>query len=245
MDDRDTIGANKPPTPIAFSAETAKALSAWMAEHPVIDSEDTARAGKLLYDRGKTSIEEMEIERRDRCRPLEQRVHGINDEYKSPRNLIERVTYELLARLQAFTRAEEARRRRAADEAKKIAAEKEREAREAERQEREAKENAKVGELGTDIATATQAADEKFAEYEKAEREAQRAERDQRVKIGGGFKRALSLRTTEVIVIDDVHKAIDSIGMVDKIKDAIISAARDYRKEFKELPDGISSVQER
>ena len=53
------------------------------------------------------------------------------------------------------------------------------------------------------------------------------------------------MRTVEVLVIDDVAKAIKILGLTDKIRDAVLSSARDFRKNFDELPDGVRSTWER
>ena len=44
---------------------------------------------------------------------------------------------------------------------------------------------------------------------------------------------------------EDVAKAIKVMGLTPKITEAILSSARDYRKEFEELPAGINATFER
>ena len=67
-----------------------------------------------------------------------------------------------------------------------------------------------------------------------------------RVRIGSIMgNRALSMRTVEVLVVEDACKAIKAIGLTDKIRDAILSSAKDFRKAYDELPDGVISTQER
>jgi hypothetical protein len=53
------------------------------------------------------------------------------------------------------------------------------------------------------------------------------------------------MRRTETLVLDDAAAAIAAIGVTDKIKDAILSSARDYRKLHGSLPAGVSAVTER
>ena len=79
------------------------------------------------------------------------------------------------------------------------------------------------------------------ADFQKADREAARADKATHVKIGGGWGNSVSLRTKETLVLVSYAKAITAIGPNDKIRDAILSAARDYRKEKGHLPEGVSA----
>src|SRR6185312_9538969 len=97
------------------------------------------------------------------------------------------------------------------------------------------------GELGVDVTQVVVAADTAFSEFEHAAREAARAERDAHVKIGGGWGRSASLRNKETLVIVHYGRALKAIGPNDKIREAILSAARDYRKEKGNLPDGVEA----
>jgi hypothetical protein len=47
------LGHNNPPSPIEIATGTTAELSRWMADHPAIQSEDHARAGKVFVDRAK------------------------------------------------------------------------------------------------------------------------------------------------------------------------------------------------
>ena len=118
-------------------------------------------------------------------------------------------------------------------------------AREAEAREKEAIEGAAVGEV-TDVGGFIVEADAAFNQFQKADRAVAIAERDVPVRISsmmGG--RALSMRTTEILLLDDPIKAIRAIGITEKIRDAILSSARDYRKLKGELPKGVSATHER
>ncbi len=57
--------------------------------------------------------------------------------------------------------------------------------------------------------------------------------------------RALAPRTVEVLTVTDAAAAIKEMGLTAKISDALCSSARDYRKEFGELPAGISAGSKR
>lgn len=252
VNDRATIGGNNPPSPIELAGQAIHAVSQWMEDNPVIETEKQARDAKPLVDRAKVALDEMEAERDRKVRPLNEQVSAINAEYKALHNtdakkpgLYDKIFGELKARLAAFLRKEEERRRAEAEAAAKAAAEAERLAREAEAREREALDNAANGEIGVNVAAVTDEADAAFADYQRASRFAARVERDTKVKIGGGFGASVSLRTTEVLHLDDAHAALVAIGVTDKIRDSILSSARDYRKLHGELPAGVRATQER
>jgi hypothetical protein len=246
-----SIGSNNPPGPIDHAQSVVDDINSWLADHPVIESEDQAREAKPYLDRAKAAFEEVEAERDGKVRPLNERVKSVNDTYKSLHNTdpkkpgrFDRIVIELKARVGAFMLREEEKRRVAAEKARIAQEEAERIAREAEAMEAEALENAKAGEV-VDVADVTKQADEAFSEFERQSRFAARAERDTKVKIGGGFDRTASLRNVETLHLESYGKAIKAIGPHDKIRDAILSAARDYRKEHGALPEGVTATFER
>jgi hypothetical protein len=53
------------------------------------------------------------------------------------------------------------------------------------------------------------------------------------------------MRTEKTLVLENYGRAIKAIGPNDKIRDAVLSAARDYRKLHGKLPDGVTEVTER
>lgn len=241
-------GHNNPPGPIDAAMDTACALSAWLAEHPVIETEDKARDAKILLDRAKSSAGEVEDARKRETKPLNDELEEINARHKAMHNTdakkpgtLDKVTAELKRRLTQFVAAEEARRLVAAEKARKEAEEKERLAREAEDREKEAIENAKAGELGVDVTQIVVASGRAVKDAQLADRIAQRAERETHVRIGGGWMNSASLRTKETLVLVSYSKAMSAIGPNEKVAEAILSAARDYRKEKGTLPDGVES----
>jgi hypothetical protein len=243
-----SIGHNQP-SPDDLAADAMRDLSAWMGEHPVIQTEDDARTAKLLLDRAKGCAGDIEAERDKKVRPLNDEIAAINAEYKAVHNTdkkkpgrLDRVVNELRSRLTDYLAREEAERIRKAEEARKAADEAERIAREAEQREREAIENAKAGELGVDVTQVVVEADSRFADFKKADREARRAERDMNVRIGGGFGKATSLRSVETLSLTDPVAALQAVGVTEKITDAILSAARDFRKQNGLLPAGVTSA---
>lgn len=245
------IGSNNPPGPIEYAEIVVAEINAFLTDNPVIESEDQARAAKPFLDRAKAAFEEVERERDSKVRPLNEQVKSTNDQYKSLHNTdskkpgrFDRIFIELKARVAAFMLREEEKRRVAAEAARKAQEEAERIAREAEERERETIANAAAGEV-VDVAFTTKQADEAFKEFEKQSRFASRAERETKVKIGGGFDKSASLRTVEILHLESYSKALKAIGPNDKIRDAILSCAREYRKEQGMLPDGVTASYER
>ena len=246
------IGGNNPPDMLALAQGTMTAVGRFLADHPVIGDEMEAKEAKLLKDRADDAIKDMETERDGLVRPLNEKVAAINARYspihssnpKKPGSL-DRIVTELRARLTKYSLAEEAKRQAIAEAARAAAAEAERLAREAEEREREAAAEAASGVLDVDIAAATITADQVFADFERADRVLARAEHDTKVRITGGFRNAVSLRTHEVLSVSDWRSAIEEIGLTDAIRDAVLTGARTYRKTFGELPDGITATQER
>jgi hypothetical protein len=247
LDRTDTtcLGHNNPPSPIEIATGITAEVSRWMADHPAIQDESAARAGKVLVDRAKASLEEMEAERDGLVRPLNEQVKAINDRYRPARTTLEKLADELKKRLSTYARALEIERVRKAEEARKVAEEAERAAREAEQREREAIEDAGEGVCDVDLGTATQEADAAFAAFTKADHASARAERDSRIRLTGGFGRAMGLRDRETLTVADWQAAITELGLTDLIRDAILTSARAYRKNFRELPEGIVATYDR
>lgn len=239
-------GHNNPPDMTATAGETTTDLSGWMAETPVIETEDQAREAKVFLDRGNLCVKDLEDERDGKVRPLNEQVKTINTYYRGPRERLERVIDELTSRMRSFLLGEERKRIAAAQEAARIAEQAEQAARDAENREREVIAEANSGVIGHDIATVTADADQAFAGYKKASHQAALAEREAKVRIGGGFTRSHSLRNKEIIIIDDHVAAITEIGLGNEIVDeAIMRAARAFKKVFGHYPAGIRSGIER
>jgi hypothetical protein len=246
MSDREITGGNNPPDMAITVGEVTKDLSDYMAENPVVETDEQARESKLFIDRATLAIADLEAERKGINRPFEEKVKANNDHYRGPRSLLEGVLSELKSRFDTFLRGEEDKRRRVAVEAQRIADEAERIARSAEDREKRQIENSLSGELGVDIAGAITEADQRFAEFTKAAHQAAIAERETKVRIGGGFRRALSLRDKDTIVVEDPIEAIKDIGLTNEIiLEAIRKSARAYKKVFGRFPKGITVYTER
>lgn len=237
-------GNNGPPSIIDDAWSTYRSVSEWMEGAPVITSADVAAEAKLFWDRAKAAAKDLEAERVSRVKPLNDTVDGINADFKKVSKPLGDLTKELQTRMSAFALAEEARKAREAAEARRVAEEAEAAAREAERLEQEAKEDAAAG-CVVDVGAAIGDADAAFAEYQQASRAAALAERDVKGRISGGFGRAFSVRTTETLTIADPVKVVVAImektGRVpEKVTDALLTAARDFRKTFGSLPGGVT-----
>jgi hypothetical protein len=249
---RFAIGGNRPPDALELSQSIMGDFSRFLADTPVINSFDLAKQAGLWAERVQKLFGDMEDERDRQVRPLNEQVADINTRYKAIHNadpkrpgVFDKLLAELRYRLTAYARAEEDKRIAAAEAARKIAEEAERIAREAEAREQEAKANADVGELAN-VGAAIAEADQKFSDFERAKRAAAVAERGVPVRISSSLGgRAMSMRTKETLILDDAEQALKAIGVTEKIREALLSAARDYRKLKGQLPPGVSSQTER
>lgn len=225
----------------AIGADTVAEASKWLANNPVIETEDDAREAAKYEKRLKASFDELEAERDGKVRPLNDQVKAINEEYKSAQKPITEARNAVKNRLTAYALEEEQKRLAEAQRLAALAAEAERIAREAEEREREAKDNAAQGEVGVDVVAATTEADQAYSRFKRADHAAAIAAKDSTVRIGTGWGRAASLRTKETLVLNDPVKAIFAIGVTDGIREAILTAARAYRKEHGSLPEGVEA----
>jgi hypothetical protein len=235
------IGHNAPPSMVDTAGETMRDISAWLSENVVI-TEDTAKEAKVYVDRGKLALKDLDDERDSKVRPLNERVKEINDYYRPAKETLTRTLDALGERVSEFLKEEKRKREEAAREAARIAEDAERKAREAERLEQEALGSNSSGELGVDIAAHVVEADNAFRDFEKAQRAALLAERETRVRIGGGFSRAIGLKKKETLTVTDVVTAIEDLGHTKDIDEAIIKGARAYRKLHGKLPNGVEST---
>lgn len=237
------LGHNNPPSAIEFARRETAILNSFLTLHPTIDA-DTARDAAQRLETARKTLQDLDAERDNRVRPLNTQVRIINDEYRQPRSILEGCVAALRGRLSAFAQAEEARRRAEAEEARRRAEEAERIAREAEAKEDAAKLDAMFGQQA-DLATVITEADQAFDDFKRADREAARAEKATAVRLDTGLGRTLGTRSRETLIVDDAAAALASVGLTDGIRDAILTAARAYRKLHGRLPDGIRQEMER
>lgn len=223
-------------------ADMADAINGWLSDNPVIENDDQARENKKLLDSGSLSISDLNTERDAQVRPLNEQVKSINDTYRQPRDNMQNLVGVLLERLRSFMNAKREAAEAAAEEARRIADEKIAAAREAERIEKEKLKDAEAGELDVNVQELTKTADDAFAQAQAAIRDAARAERETNVKIGGGFKRALGLREKKELKIVDLIEALDDLVIPGIIEEAILKAARAYKRANGKLPRGIVEI---
>ena len=177
-------------------------VSAFLTETPVIQSVDDANKAANFIEQARKTVQDMEAEWRKQTDPLRVQVDAINADYRLPRESIESLLEELKRRLKTFTDAEEAKRAEEAQLLADMAAQAERIAREAEAAEREAMLEADCGAL-VDVAGASVHADKTFDAFKRTSRAAQRAGKAIKVKLNGGFDRAVSMRTVETLIVQN------------------------------------------
>ena len=224
--------------------ETAAGLSDFLGAVPVIESDLDSGVAKLQLDRGKLNLKDLDDERDGLVRPLNAQVREINERYRKPKELLQRLVGELGSRISDYLRRQEAERERIAVEARRKAEEAEAIARAAEAVEFEAIANAAEGEV-IDLKPLIEKSNDAFDDALVAARKAELAEREQHVKLGGGFTRAASLRTVETLEVIDAIAAVQTLGTTADIAQAIIKGARAFRKIHGMLPPGIKVTTER
>jgi hypothetical protein len=253
---RERIGGNSPPGAIELAEPTIEALSQFLKDFPVIANEEEAREAKLMLDRTALALKGIEDERKKKVDPLNLQVFAINQIYHDRHNTDskrpgrwDRPFQTLKGRISGFMAVEERKRREALQAAWAAKEEAERIARQAEQNEQQAATDAAHGICDVDIGAAMADADATFADFKRAGRDLARAERDTKVRIGGGFGKVSTLRNKEILTVTDWKAAIsemtDDGELPAVISDAILTAARAYRKAFDQLPAGISQEFER
>lgn len=238
---RAVVGDNQIPLATDIAKQVRDMISDFLAAHPVIDTEQDAKRAMELETQGLRALQEIEDERKKRVKPLNDEVATINDSYKPASVPLAQTRSVLSIRLNAYQLAEKAKREAIAAEAMRQAEEKIRLAQEAAAREREALENAEAGEIGIKVGDVVADTAEATRDAEKAIRQAQIAQKDTAVKINMGFGKSRSLREPEVLSVTDPVKAIEAIGLTEKIMEAILTGARAYRALRKELPPGVTS----
>ncbi len=251
---QDLRGHNNPPepTPLERAEDAQAALAKFLDETPVITEGPHLVEAKRLVEHVRGACAELEDERVKLVDPLNTQVSEINRTYKAVHNTdkkrpgtLDKTLSELTARLTVYGQNEEKARAFKAEVARVMAERAEQAARDAEAAEQQAKHDAVVGVMDTGIAEKIAAADQAFAEFETASRFAARAEKDSTFRIGNGSGKALGMRTVETLHLDSYGRALKAIGPNETIKEAILTAARAYRKQHGCLPDGVSATTER
>jgi hypothetical protein len=237
--------SNNPPDMAVTAVETMTAISDWLKERPTIDTEEAARAAKVMIDRGKLCIKDLEDERTKKVKPLNEQVKEVNDHYRSPRDNLQKVVDEISRRVGAFLREEERKRQEIAEAARKEREAACQRAADAAKAIEAAQDDADQGVLGADIGTATVDAEAAQIELERAFRREVLAERDAKVRLGGGFMRALGLRTITRLEVVEPYHALEVMGLTADIEEAIIKSAREFHRQHRQWPAGIRAIEER
>lgn len=235
------LGHNSPGS-IEISKDTLKEAAAWLAENPVIETEEAARDAAKFSERVKVAYDEIEKERDSKVRPLNNEVRTINQDYSAAKAPLEAARSVLKKRLTAYALAEEQKRQAIAREKAAEAAKAEKAARDAEAAEQEAIGDAQQGVVGVDVVAATQEANQAFTRFKRADTAAAIAARESHVRIGSGIGRAATLKTKETLVLNDAMKALAVMGVSEKIREAILSDARAFRKDHGKLPEGVTAT---
>ena len=219
-------------------------VTAFLADVPVIETNEHATKAANFIEQGRKTIQDLTAERRAQTDPLNAQIATITEPYRLPTESIQGLLDELKRRLKTFTVAEEARRVKEAEALAAAAAEAERLAREAEAKEKHTMLEADCGAV-VDVGAAIVEADKAFGAFKKADRAAGRAAKQTKARFNGGFGRAVSMRETETLILDDAVAAIKAMGVTEKIMEAILSSARDHRKFTGNLPAGVRATSER
>jgi hypothetical protein len=245
------IGHNQPPAAIEMAAPTVEELRLFLADNPVISDDDEARAAKALLDRVILALKDIESERDDKVRPLNEQVKAINAEYhhlhnvnKKTPGLWDKLVNQLWSRMSAYALDVERRRFAAEQAARHAAEEAAEEARRAAEAEAVARDMAADGVCDIDMAGAIEAADTTSQIALRAMWTARRAEGNTKVRITGGIGNAVSLKDHETLTVADWRSAIEEMSGDDgripqDIADAILKCARAHRKAFDQLPAGV------
>ena len=240
-----SLGHNGPPSPIQSAKEAHAELSKFAENTPVIQSFDEAKQYAAWIERTRIALQAMEDERKPQADPLNAKLEAINKPYRVVRQPLEKLYDLVKARLSKYNNAVEAARLKEAQRLREDAEARERAARQAEADEQAAIAGADVGEC-TDVGSAIAEADGAFKDYQKADRAAATAERNVPVRVAsiiGG--KSLSMRTTEIFIVEDACAAITIMGCSDDLKKQIVKDAKRFREATGELPDGIKSEYQR
>lgn len=247
---RAVIGGNNPPEPTAIerAEPSIEALRDFLNANPVVSTEDEARTGKSALDNAAAAFKSMEAERKSKVDPLNAEVKTINLEYFRLHNadkktgIWDKIFADARRRISDYALELERQRFQAEEAARRIAEEASRLAQEAADREREAREEAAAGTCDVSLDAAIETADTLSQQAIRARWNVQRTEAQTKVRITGGSGRAISLQDHETLTLTDWKAAIEDVGVTDEIADAIVKAARAYRKENGKLPRGVEVI---
>jgi hypothetical protein len=231
--------SNQPPSWLSLAPEALQPLRDWLAEHPVLQSEEETREGAALMKRGKATLADLEAERRSITDPLYAQKVKVDAEYREARRPLEAAVDAFEARVGLWMRREQDRREREAEAARRAAEEARNRMVAKHMGFEEARDLAAAGVLDIDTLAASDAAFAALDAFKRSERDALRAERDAKVRLGVGYGNAVTLQEKETLVIVNWHEAITNLGCTERIREAILTEARLHRKNTGALPGGV------
>lgn len=236
-----TTGHNNPPSETQFCEELKKEISKWLEDNPVIDSLEKAKAAKLLLDRANLALKDLESERKKQVDPLNKQVKEINDRYREPKETLALALQAVKGCINVYLETVEAQKIADARAAAEKAEAAKRAAIEAEKAAEKAAEESAQGVI-IDAINPVIEANRAFSNYEKAEREKARLEKSiEQTKIVNKTlgTRATSLREREELILIDPIACIQDMGVSDELAEAILKAAREFRRNNNRVPQGI------
>lgn len=236
---------------IAQARETGAQIGAFLQETPVIESLDQARAAATQIRLGNSALEQLEAERTStpdyvQWRAFDARIKTTNKLYKAVRDPLTKLISEIDKRLFRYREREKERKRQEAADAQRRAEELQRRAQQAAFARDEAINDAQVGiseDVGQLIVEADQLEKRAALSGQVADGLMRNADTVRvRDEFGG---RAVADRNPDVPVVADLIGAITVLGPTVKILEAVISSARDFRREHGHWPAGINTVKQR
>lgn len=249
---RAAIGGNFPPSAIDLAAPHIEALRGFLNANPIISTDEESRAGKSVLDAAAGALKAIEAERKSLVDPLNAEIKEHNGKYHKYHNadakrpgIWDKLVLEVRGRLTGYARMLERQRFEAEDAARRVAEETAEAARRAAEAEAEAREAAAAGVCDVDLGAAIEDAQTTSQAALRAMWTAQRAEKETKVRITGGSGNAVSLKDHEILSVTDWRAAIEEIGLTDRLREAILTEARAYRKAMGDLPAGITANYER
>jgi hypothetical protein len=229
------------------AAEAFAELKAWMTETPVIQTPAIAKLGADWKNRTSIALKSADDERDAKVRPLNEKVKAENAKYKAVTKPLTDLFDQLRARLTGFDRAETAKREAAAAVVRAAAEEAARITEAAQAQLAEAVDDAAQG-AETDVGGAIQAVEAAMHEAGRLQRQTAVAERDSHVRIPSAMGKAVSARTYRELIVADVEAAIlaiRSMGLTERLADAICLEAKAFKATWGELPEGVTENSEK
>tara|TARA_R110000868_G_scaffold182850_1_gene423996 strand:+ start:786 stop:1448 length:663 start_codon:yes stop_codon:yes gene_type:complete len=216
--------------------------------HPAVSTEEDGREAARLIARARKCMQDAESERKALVQPHVDAQRETNSASKASLSGLVSMLSALTDRLWVFTKAAEDRKAEEAIAAGRRAHEAASASVAAANAYADAVDDQSQGEIGVDVLARQEAAAKAKADADRAYREAQRREREMAVRYSPGkdMGRAITARNHEVLCVDDMGAAMAvMIPYSEGLIEAVLTAARAYRKVHDRLPPGIGTRTER